>query len=212
MRTETKHCIAAATLGALIAAPAMAEDPRTAPDNSWISVSGTVESVSPNAFVLDYGEGAITVEMDDGDRDADGYKLIPGDEVTVSGIVDDDFFEARTIEASSVYVESIDTYFYASAVDEEDTFVTVTTPIVVSATVVQGEVTEVGDDKFTVDAGGSRIQVDVSELPVNPLDEEGYQKIDVGDWVSVSGKMEDRLFASHQLVASSVVSLSRTDS
>lgn len=158
------------------------------------------------------GEGAITVEMDDGDRDADGYKLIPGDEVTVSGIVDDDFFEARTIQASSVYVESIDTYFYASAVDEEDTFVTVTTPIVVSATVVQGEVTEVGDDKFTVDAGGSRIQVDVSELPVNPLDEEGYQKIDVGDWVSVSGKMEDRLFASHQLVVSSVVSLSRADS
>lgn len=86
----------------LLAFPAMAEDPYAQPDDTWISISGSVEAVSADAFTLNYGEGVITVEMDDGDRDADAYKLIPGDKVTVSGMIDDDFYETTTIEASSV--------------------------------------------------------------------------------------------------------------
>ncbi|MDZ7782331.1 MAG: hypothetical protein U5K56_05075 [Halioglobus sp.] len=70
---------------------------------------------------LDYGQGNITVEMDDSDRDADGYKLIEGDRITVSGVVDDDFYESTKIEAASVYVEELGTHFYASSIDEEDT-------------------------------------------------------------------------------------------
>ena len=38
--------------------------------------------------------------MDDGDRDADAYKLLPGDEVNVIGKVDDDLFQTTTIDAS----------------------------------------------------------------------------------------------------------------
>ena len=50
-----------------------------------ISVTGTVESVEADAFELNlaedmpHGGALITVEMDDGDRDADAYKLLPGD-------------------------------------------------------------------------------------------------------------------------------------
>ena len=72
-------------------------DPYELANNTWISLSGTVHAVSPDTFELDYGEGNITVEMDDGDRDADAYKLLHGDKVTVNGLIDDDLFEMRTI-------------------------------------------------------------------------------------------------------------------
>lgn len=212
MRFETKMMACSALALALTGATAVwAEDPMTKPDDSWISVSGTVESVTNDAFVLDYGEGLMTVEMDDGDRDADGYKLVRGDKVTVNGRIDDDLFEARTLEASSVYVENIDTYFYASAVDEEDindVIVTVSTPVVISATTVQGRVTEVGSDEFVVDTGLREVRVEVEEMAYNPLDEEGYQKIEVGDRVSVTGQIDDDLFEGRELVADSVVTLS----
>jgi hypothetical protein len=57
--------------------------------------------------------------MDDWDWYAEGKNLIDGDKVTVYGRIDDDFFETTSIEASSVYVESLGSYFYASAADEE---------------------------------------------------------------------------------------------
>ncbi|MDX1380313.1 MAG: hypothetical protein R3233_04290, partial [Xanthomonadales bacterium] len=64
-------------------------NPYVKADDTWISISGTVDVVHPNSFVLDYGDGMVKVEMDDGDRDADAYKLLKGDKVTVSGRIDD---------------------------------------------------------------------------------------------------------------------------
>ena len=174
---------------------ALAADPYNKPDDSWINISGTVEAVTQDAFTLDYGEGIVTVEMDDGDRDADAYKLLKGDKVSVSGLVDADLFETTTIEASSVYVESIGTHFFASAVDEEDyATVAVTTPVVVSNTVLRGLVTEVGPTSFKINTGDKQMEVDVDEMPYNPLDDEGYQKIEKGDFVEVSGYIDDELF------------------
>lgn len=196
--------IAALMLASVAAAD---EDPYEKPDNTWISIDGTVEAVSPDEFTLDYGEGIITVEMDDGDRDADAYKLAKGDFVRVSGLIDDDFYELRTIEASSVYVEDLGTYFYASAVDEEDTFITYTMPVTVSETVLQGTITDVDDDEFTIDTGARSMRVEVEEMPYNPLDDEGYQRIELGDRVSVTGEIDDDLFEGRELVADSVVTL-----
>jgi uncharacterized protein YdeI (BOF family) len=196
--------IAALMLASVAAAD---EDPYEKPDNTWISIDGTVEAVSPDEFTLDYGEGIITVEMDDGDRDADAYKLAKGDFVRVSGLIDDDFYELRTIEASSVYVEDLGTYFYASAVDEEDTFITYTMPVTVSETVLQGTITDVDDDEFTIDTGARSMRVEVEEMPYNPLDDEGYQRIELGDRVSVTGEIDDDLFEGRELVADSIVTL-----
>ena len=192
----------------LIAMPAEAQDPYTAADDTWISLSGTVESVAPDAFMLDYGEGVVTVEMDDWDADADAYKVSMGDRVTVNGMVDDDLFETTTIEASSVYVDNLNTYFYASAADEEDTFVNVTSPPVVSATVVQGIVTEVNDEEFTIDTGLREILVETDEMYYDPLDDEGFKQIDIGDRVSVTGNIDDDFFEGRELVASSITTLS----
>jgi hypothetical protein len=49
----------------------MAVDPYEQPDNAWLSIRGRVETVTADSFTLDYGDGIVTVEMEDGDRDAD---------------------------------------------------------------------------------------------------------------------------------------------
>ncbi|MEZ4332610.1 MAG: hypothetical protein R3F35_12685 [Myxococcota bacterium] len=199
---------AALAVGGAAQAGADQKNPYKQPDGTWISISGTVKSVQPNNFTLDYGKGMITVQMDDVDRDANAYKLAAGDKVTVNGMIDDDLFETTTIDASSVYVEKLGTYFYASPADEEDVyFYTIETPIVVSDTVVRGVVTEVDDDEFVIDTGRRKLRVEVDEMPYNPLDDEGYQKIRSGDYVRVTGQMDDHFFTGRELVADSVVKL-----
>ncbi|HKJ05241.1 MAG TPA: NirD/YgiW/YdeI family stress tolerance protein [Geopsychrobacteraceae bacterium] len=189
------------------ATSALAVNPYVQPDNTWITISGTVKNVTADSFILDYGSGTIIVEMDDGDRDADGYKLLNGDKVTVNGKIDDDFFEKTSIEASSVYVESIGTFFFASAEDEEDYNVNLVTPIIVSTSVVQGVVTKVENHGFTINDGEKSLDIDVSEMAFDPLDDKGYLKIDVGDLVRVTGTMDDRFFTDRELVASSAVEI-----
>ena len=216
MQLRTSKKLLSLIIAGLLAAPAAAQatdvNPYLQADDSWISISGTVDTVMPDRFVLDYGEGVVTVEMDDWDNDADAYKVIKGDEVTVYGAIDDDLFETTTIEASSVYVDGLNTYFYASAADEEDSFVTIATPVVHASTVAQGTVTDVSDDRFTVDAGIKDFVVDVSTMSYDPLDDEGFQKIDVGDRVSVSGELTESFFDQRTLMAESVIELSRDDS
>lgn len=202
-------------------------------NNSFVSLQGTVESVSPDTFILSYDDGSdrVTVEMDDGDRDADAYQLLPGDEVTVYGVMDKDLFEMRKIEASSVYVEKLNTWFQASAIDEEDyliypplTIVTVS-PADGSGTGsggspasgsgagmdgpdpllwLQGEVSGVEDDSFTLTMDNRDVTVTVASLADNPLDDEGYRKIENGDVVSVLGNIDGSFFDSAELEAESV--------
>lgn len=192
----------------LFALPAVAVNPYAMEDDSWISINGEVTSVTADAFELDYGDGQITVEMDDGDRDADGYKLMMRDEVRVSGMIDDDFYDLTTIEASSVYVKNIDTYFYASAMDEEDIGYSIISPSVTD-TVVQGTITsvDVNGEQFTLDSGLQELTVEVDELTYNPLDDEGFQQLDVGDRVSVQGSIDHDLFEGRVFEANYVTSL-----
>ena len=200
-----------AVLGALIGPAVHAETPAAKPDDSWISITGTVDQVNPNAFTLDYGKGLITVEMDDGDRDADAYKLLPGDKVTVSGIVDDDLFEAATIEASTVHVEKLGTTFYSSAADEEDLGRVVMSPVVVevSFAALEGTVTSVSEEEFTLDTGASKITVEVDAMAYNPLDDEGFQQVEIGDRVAVTGDADYDLFEGREFEASSVTTLEK---
>ena len=187
-------------------------NPYLLPDDTWITISGTVDTVRPDSFTLDYGDGAVIVEFDDGDRDADAYKFIDGDKVTVSGKIDDSLFEATTIEASSVFVESINTTFFASPVDEEAsrTLVTaVSIPVVPSATTLQGTVTKVKDDKFQVDTGNQKVMVSVEDMIFNPLDDQGFLKIRKGDRVKVHAEMEKGFFEDRELHATGIIKMSR---
>ena len=195
------------------------QNPYAQPDDSWITIDGTVQSVTRDAFVLGYGDGEIVVEMDDADRDADAYLFQAGDKVTVTGRIDDDVFETTSIEASSVYVQSLGTYFYASSMDEEDAYaddgewwdphhgVAVLEPIGEPRTIIRGTVSSVGDDEFTIDRGTRQVTVDVGDLADNPLDDEGYQRVEIGDYVSVRGEVDYDLFEGSELEATSVVTL-----
>jgi len=73
-----------------------------------------------------------------------------------------------------------------------------------------GTVHSVAPDEmeFTIDTGDSAVTVDVSELSYNPLDDEGYQKVEEGDRVSVIGELDIRYFDLNELTADSVATLS----
>jgi uncharacterized protein YdeI (BOF family) len=190
-------------------------DPYAQPDDSWISISGTVVDPKADRFTLDYGEGLIGVEMDDWDSYGDAYGLLDGDKVTVYGRVDDDLFEVATIEAGSVYVENLNTYFYASSDDEEGSayspyFWTAETPLTLSMATIRGTVTSVDEfeREFTIDTGLQEITVETAYLGYNPLDNVGFQQIDIGDRVSVTGKFDLSFIEGREFDADSVITLS----
>lgn len=190
----------------LVGAPALAQDPYLQPDDTWITLNGTVQSVSPDKFELDYGGGVVTVEMTDGDRDADAYQLLRGDKVSVTGLIDDDFFETTSIDASSVYVDNINTWFFADPTEEG--VATITTPVVTDYTVLQGTVTKVNGEEFTLNTGARQVTVEVDEMATDPLDKEGFRQVTVGDRVSVTGQIDTDFFEGRVLEADSLVELS----
>jgi len=191
---------------ALFSASAVAENPYAKENNSWISINGEVDSVSTDQFELDYGEGNITVVMEDDDRK--GYQLKKGDEVRVSGLMDDNFYNESVIEAGSVHVKSANTYFYAGAMDEQDIDFTVMSPKV-KDTVIKGHITSVNpeEEKFTIDVGIQMFTVEVDELRNNPLDKKGYPQLNIGDKVSVNGNMDNDLFEGRVFEAVSVTKI-----
>jgi uncharacterized protein YdeI (BOF family) len=217
MNTLKRLLFATAMLPAL-AAPALAADerrqgaqgavqPYSKPDNSFISINGTVTSAGPDSFVLDYGEGVITVEMDDWDWYREGYKLLNGDNVTVYGRIDDDLFEVAKIEAGSVYVKGLNSFFFANDADEEDfAYVNFVAPM---TTAINGEVKDIDGREFTVDTGTGTLRVDTSSMPYNPLDKEGYQQVEKGDRVSVVGALNPGFFSEREIKADAVMTLSQ---
>jgi uncharacterized protein YdeI (BOF family) len=181
--------------------------PYSKPDNSFISINGTVQSAKADSFVLDYGDGIITVEMDDWDWYREGYKLLNGDNVTVYGRIDDDLFEVAKIEASSVYVKGLNSFFFANDADEEDfAYVNFVAPMTAA---INGEVQEINGREFTVDTGTGALSVDTSSMPYNPLDKEGYQRVEKGDRVSVVGALNPGFFSEREIEADAVMTLSK---
>lgn len=199
----------------LLSTPAAAQqpDPELQPDHTWISVSGTVAATDHDSFLLDYGEGTIVVEMDDWTSYGEARKLLDGDHVTVNGRVDAGLYESATIEACSVYVESLNTHFYANGVDEEgdaSAFWNLPmTTVVTAATNLRGTVsgTDPAEQMFTLDTGALEVTVDTSRLDYNPLDEYGFQRIEAGDVVSVTGYLTTDFFAGREFKADAVVAL-----
>lgn len=182
-------------------------NPYLAPNNTWISISGTVNTVNKDAFFMEYGNSQIIVEMDDGDQDADAYVLLPGDEVIVNGVIDDDFFETTSIEAASVHVKRLNATYYASALDEEDYPTWLYWLPRSGEVLVQGRVTSIEDSEFTVDEGLRTVKVDVDDMPYNPLDDQGFQRVAVGDLVMISGELSESLFEDEKIEASAILKI-----
>ena len=97
---------------------------------------------------------------------------------------------------------------YAGAMDEQDIDFTVMSPIL-RDTVIKGNITHVSreDEEFTLDTGIQMLTVEVDELLTNPLDNEGYLQLSVGDRVSVNGKIDNDLFEGRVFEAVSVTKI-----
>lgn len=207
---KIRDAISVALLGSCFAYAQVgtAADKPQGPDQSWLNISGTVAAANADFFYLDYGEGVIRVEMDDWDWYKEGANLLEGDTVTVYGRIDDDIYETKTIEAHSVYVAGLNSFFYASSDDEEDwdTYVTYTVEAEPGYQVT-GKVTSINGRQFTIDTGNRKLTVNTSEMPYNPLDQYGYQKIEKGDRVSVTGEMDLDLLNKQEIQADSIVTL-----
>lgn len=183
-------------------------------DDTWISFSGTVVETRPDNFVVDFGEGIVTVDMLGWNWYDEGKEFLEGDKVTVYGIVDDDMFETTTIEATSVYVENRGTYYYANYVEgeimDEDydfDFWVEYGPVDIAKTVVRGTVTSIDGRDFTIDTGVRKVTIDTSAMEYNPLDDMGFQQVDVGDYVSASGMMDQDFWDNAELNADTVITM-----
>ena len=186
------------------------KNPYMKPDQSWISISGTVVETGSDEFTLDYGRGIITVEMDDWGWYNNDFRTIENDRVTVYGMIDADMYETTTIEARSVYDQDLGTYFYASADDEYGQYDSwFDDDVVLGQTIVKGKVSGVGQNEFTIDTGRRMLTVNVSEMSYNPLDDKGFHRIDRGDYVRARGDMDVNFWAGRTLMADSVITLKK---
>lgn len=208
MKRTTLSLAIASTLALAPTATLAAESPYLAADGSWITLSGKVTSTTADTFMLDYGKGLVTVEMDDWDWFEESGEVLPGDEVTVYGEVDDDTYETAKIEANSVYVDSLGTYFYANPADEESPGdIDVAPTIEIGQLVLTGTVTGVNGREFTIDSGDQLMTIDTSLMTYDPTDNEGYQQIEEGDLVSVTGDVDVDSWENSELMADTVVTL-----
>lgn len=201
--------VCALGIAAAFTLPANADTVKDKPDGSWVALNGQVVAHTPSQFTLDYGEGTILVETDDWDSIGDGWGISEGDKVTVYGMVDDGFYQTKRIEAGSVYVEDSNTLISApSSADEEPMPVTYTYFSVPADYDLQvaGTVTSVTGRNFTIDTGKRKITVNTLGMGYNPLDDIGVQQIEKGDFVSVSGDLDVRLFDDALITADTIVS------
>lgn len=211
---------AALALLPLFAAPAGAqENVYSKPDDSWVELSGRIVSVAPNSFQFDYGEGLITVEMDDWDWYDEDSRLDHGDYVTVAGTIDDGLFEASRMEAESIYSQDRSTH-YANPEGEEKAGNPFRSPstVLVPGTAptgsfvrLTGVVKAVDGRSFTLATGSKELTVDTSDMTYNPMDDVGHQQVKKGDRVEVSGELTKAFVEKRKLVADLVVSLRGED-
>lgn len=169
---------------------------------TMIRISGVVDDVPlPNSFELDYGDGEILVEFDDWDPEPDAYKVKKGDEVIVTGRLDDDFMHGKTLEAGSVYVTDIEETYYANPKDEEEPFANMSKDMEKLSTVVQGKVVSTTDQKFILKSSNQEIQIDVSGITNNIKQSD----IKAGDVVRVAGRLQRSFFNDREINAVAVI-------
>lgn len=174
-----------------------------AANGSLLNLAGKVVSTTPTSFQLDVGDDMVTVEMDDWDWFKEGRQLKAGDDVVVTGRVDQDLWERKKMEANSVFVRNLGVTFYANGADEEDLAAALIGTRPVTSTL--GAVTSVEGAEFTVGSPRGPVRVDLSQLRVRPV-------LKVGDTVQAWGPIDIDTNEKLELMAQGVVVLSRDKS
>lgn len=184
-----------------------------APDKTYREESGTT-------FELDHGRGTITVDMAgwqwyEARTEAEVPLLNVGENVTVMGVVDDRFYSARTLGALSVFVRDRDAFLTVAPDDAGGAWrlrpmpnspLIGTDPTTIT---LAGQVTAIDGDELSLDLGGSVVSVDTGPMGYDPLDDIGDQRVREGDWVQVSGTLDERFFEDRHLGALRITSIRR---
>ncbi|TFI57545.1 hypothetical protein E2493_14330 [Sphingomonas parva] len=145
-----------------------------------------MRSSSGKGFVLAHGGETFMVEMDDADPTfKEGCSIRPNDQVIVTGTVSRRDPSPRVIEAASVYLPNLNTYFYASPADEERGLALGPADDVQSPIAVTGVVEAVRGSKITLSVGNSTFSTDTRALPAAKMP----TSIGVGDRLRVSGEL-----------------------
>ena len=223
------------TIGATSAANAQEAEtnPYAYPDQARVVLTGVVAAESGDIVVLDYGDGSITVELDDQDAFNEAELVEPGDRITVNGLIDRDFREIPSIEADTLFIhESGTLYTDMSYADEEDLYADEgpyaayddysvrtlayaypATPADGAQLSVMGTVTDIEGNDFVLDTGVWYLQVETAEMEASPVGlthdiemRTGERfVIEEGDTVRVTGEFDASTMENSELRAQSIV-------
>lgn len=187
--------------------PSTAQERVTAHDESEISLSGKVSGIEQNSFMLDYGAGRVRVDLEDGlewfPPGTPGLTI--GEPVTVNGVIDDDMFDTREIEATSIYRQSQQTFLYSDASNQRFLPAPETRPVDTSWVNLSGTVTGVSGRAFVLDTGVREFRINTDTVTQNPV-----ARLRPGTRVSVSGQVNgDDIFDHPEIAATQVVVLAQ---
>lgn len=210
--------ISAVVIGASFSANADHKSGNHLKDESFVTLSGTVEKIERNdQFVLKYNNGTIDVDTSDEapglfNGDLTNY-LNVGDMVMVSGIVDDNFIADKEIDATIVDVNKngyITTYRSDSVNktkvnDDYQVYKLYETSYLDEDKVrVAGYINKITeDDEFVLSYGTGTIMVETNNLNIMKSD-----KFNIGDYVIVKGTLDKDLFESTEIDADSITRVS----
>lgn len=216
MNRFAKALLSGAALALMIVPTAEAQLSRadqTLEANTYVTLSGTVEGTpETNSFTLRYTGGSIRVDTNDAWPDLfrkDAAEILkPGDQVTVTGRVDDALFSAKEIDAMSISHKG-QTYsrVYTRGADADPLFKMWPYYGWDAARVdndnvsVSGVVSEIsGNNEFEMKFGDRTMKVDTSDLTLAET-----ERLRAGDRVTVFGKVDDTWFNTRTLRADSLV-------
>ncbi|MDQ8189100.1 NirD/YgiW/YdeI family stress tolerance protein [Roseibacillus persicicus] len=212
MKAKYLKTLSASALALFSAGTLFAASPYTMPNNSWIELDGKVTEVNSRSFLLDYGKGEIRVEIDDYDFFEEAYNVIENDRVKVRGKVDADPNEERTIEASAVVLKDHGVTLRANAEDEEDIIVKFVTPspVVHPALELRGTIERFEDGKMILQTATHTHRIDLDDASLRNM--RGALISDtlrVGDFLSVVGVQDKKLFGTDEFDANTVYLLKK---
>lgn len=219
--TAAKEAATSAKEAATAAKDAVTGAAATAPDDSYITLSGTVGSmVDQDEFYLNYGKGRVKVDTND--KWPNMFKpeannvtrvLKEGDHVVVTGKVDDNWFTNREIEASSirhqrggqVFSYDLDPNASTMAGIDPATILDQQGRVALTGTITR----EVNNDRYQM-RYGTGAQAKTIEVDTTGVDNAKIDNLKVGDRITVTGTVDDTLFNKRELNAQNVQTLAQT--
>ncbi len=181
------------------------------PEHRQVVMTGMIRTIdyTENTFTLNYGGNVVTVQTDSPFKrlyePTATDRLVVGERVSVSGRVDENWMDQKIVDAYAI-TRANGEVLYSSVRDvvmperlstkEEGDYI-----------VLSGEVASInGTEGFLLkygDEGG--ILVATEGMAVNPLRENAFNPVEIGDSVTVRGVIDNDLFEMKQINAYAVL-------